>query len=152
MSCPSMNVVLNFLLLLCYCQFLPLCLLLFTHISLCVPMLDCESESEKGFPGASASKESDRNAGALGLILGLGSFPGEGKCYPLQYSGLENSMNCIVHGVAKSWTWLSDFHFDFSCWFHVYLQLWYLLGLIPWSLHSVLFHILFQPLLKVYFV
>ena len=77
-----MNVVLNFLLLLCYCQFLPLCLLLFTHISLCVPMLDCESESEKGFPGASASKESDRNAGALGLILGLGSFPGEGKGYP----------------------------------------------------------------------
>ena len=37
--------------------------------------------------------------------------PGEGKGYPLQYSGLENSMDCIVHGVAKSWTRLSDFHF-----------------------------------------
>ena len=35
----------------------------------------------------------------------------EGKGYPLQYSGLENSMNCIVHGVAKSRTLLSDFHF-----------------------------------------
>ena len=50
------------------------------------------------------------NAGDLGLIPGLGGSPGEGKGYPLQYSGLENSMDCIVHGVAKSWTWLSDFH------------------------------------------
>ena len=63
-----MNVVLNFLLLLCYCQFLSLCLLLFIHIYLCVPMLDCETESEKGFPGGSASKESACNAGDLGLI------------------------------------------------------------------------------------
>ena len=39
--------------------------------------------------------------------------PGEGNGYPLQYSGLENSMDCIVHGVAKSWTQLSDFHFHF---------------------------------------
>ena len=37
--------------------------------------------------------------------------PGEGNGYPLQYSGLENSIDGIVHGVAKSWTWLSDFHF-----------------------------------------
>ena len=37
--------------------------------------------------------------------------PGEGKGYPLQYSGLENSMGCIVHGVTKSWTWLSNFRF-----------------------------------------
>ena len=37
--------------------------------------------------------------------------PGEGKGYPLQYSGLENSIDCIVHGVAKSWTHLSEFHF-----------------------------------------
>ena len=44
-------------------------------------------------------------------IPGLGRFPGEGKGYPLQYSGLENSMDCIVHGVEKSWTRLSDFHF-----------------------------------------
>ena len=37
--------------------------------------------------------------------------PGEGKGYPLQYSGLENFMDCIVHAVTKSWTWTSDFHF-----------------------------------------
>ena len=42
--------------------------------------------------------------------LGWEDSPGEGKGYPLQYSGLENSMDCIVHGVAKSWTQLSDFH------------------------------------------
>ena len=46
-----------------------------------------------------------------GLISGLGRSPGEGKGYPLQYSGLENFMDCIVHGVAKSQTPLSDFHF-----------------------------------------
>ena len=40
----------------------------------------------------------------------MGRSLGEGKCYPLQYSGLENSMDCIVQGVAKSQTWLSDFH------------------------------------------
>ena len=39
------------------------------------------------------------------LIPGLGRFPGEGAGYPFQYSGLENSMDCIVHGVTKSWTW-----------------------------------------------
>ena len=39
-----------------------------------------------------------------GSIPGLGIFPGEGKCYPLQYSGLENSTDYIVHGVANSWT------------------------------------------------
>jgi len=48
--------------------------------------------------------------GDLGEIPGLGRSPEEGKGYPLQYSGLENSMDCIVHGVAKSWTRLSDFH------------------------------------------
>jgi len=57
-----------------------------------------------GFPGDSAGKESACNAGDLGLILGLGRSPGEEKGYPLQYSGLENSMDSIVHGVAKSWT------------------------------------------------
>ena len=45
---------------------------------------------------------------------GLGRSPGEGKGDPLQYSGLENSMDCIVHGVAKSWTPLSNFHFTFQ--------------------------------------
>ena len=49
--------------------------------------------------------------GDLGLIPGLGRCPGEGKGYPLQYSGLENSMDCIVHGVAETQTQLSDFHF-----------------------------------------
>ena len=49
--------------------------------------------------------------GDLGSISGLGRFPGEGKGYPLQYSGLENSMDCTVHGVAKSQTRLSNFHF-----------------------------------------
>ena len=64
-----------------------------------------------GFPGGSASKESACNAGDLCSVLGLGSFPGEGKGCPLHYSGLENSMDCIVHGVAKSPTRLSNFHF-----------------------------------------
>ena len=50
-------------------------------------------------------------AGNSGLIPGLGRSPGEEKGYPLQYFGLENSMNCIIHGVTKSWTQLSDFHF-----------------------------------------
>ena len=58
----------------------------------------------EGFPGGSAGKESTCNEGGLGLIPGLGRSPGEGKGYPLQYSGLENSMDCIIHGVAKSWT------------------------------------------------
>jgi len=47
------------------------------------------------FPCGSAGKESGCNAGDLDLILGLGRSPGEGKGYPLQYSGLENSMDCI---------------------------------------------------------
>ena len=55
-----------------------------------------------GFPGGSADKESARNAGYLGSIPGLGRSPGEGKGYPLQYSGLENSMDCIFHAVAES--------------------------------------------------
>ena len=54
-----------------------------------------------GFPCGSAGKESACNAGGLGLILGLGRSPGEGKGYPLQYSGLENSIDSTVHGVAK---------------------------------------------------
>ena len=72
------------------------------------------------FPCGSAGKESTCNAGDLGLIPGLGRSPGEGKGYPthFQYSGLENAMDCIVHGVAKSWTRLfqvSDFHFTSFC-------------------------------------
>ena len=50
------------------------------------------------------------HAGDLGLILELGRYPGEGKGYPLQFSGLKNSMDCIVHGVIKNQTRLSNFH------------------------------------------
>ena len=64
-----------------------------------------------GFPCGSAGKESTCNAGDLDLIPMLGRFPGEGNSYPFQYSGLENSMDLIVHGVAKSRTRLSNFQF-----------------------------------------
>ena len=60
-----------------------------------------------------AGKESACIVGDLDLIPGLGRYPGEGNGYPLQYSDLENSMDCIVHGVTKSRTQLSEFHFDF---------------------------------------
>ena len=53
------------------------------------------------FPDSSAGKESACSVGDWGLIPGLARSPEEGKSYPLQYSGLENSMDCIVHGVAK---------------------------------------------------
>ena len=66
-----------------------------------------------GFLCGSAGKESVCNAGDLGSISGLGKSPGEGKGYPLQCSGMENSMDCIVHGVAKSQTQLSNFLFHF---------------------------------------
>ena len=71
-----------------------------------------------GFSSGSAGKEFACNVGDLGSIPGLGRCPGEGKGYPLQYSGLENSMGCIVCGAAKSWTWLSDFHFR---WLYIYI-------------------------------
>ena len=67
-------------------------------------------QEKKGFPGGSAGKESAYNAGDLGSIPGLGRTPGEAKGYPLQYSGLENSMDCIVHGVPKSQTGMRDLH------------------------------------------
>ena len=67
-----------------------------------------------GLPLWSAGKESARSVEDLGLISGLGRSPGEGKGYPLQDSGLENSMDCIVHGVSKSQTLLSNFHFTIS--------------------------------------
>ena len=54
-----------------------------------------------GFPGGSAGKESAYSAGDLASIPGLGRSPEEGNGYPLQYSGLENSVDCIVHGVAE---------------------------------------------------
>ena len=75
-----------------------------------VRSLDQEDPLEEGvaihssilrLPWGSAGKESAYNAGDLGSIPGSGRSPGEGKGYPCQYSGLEN---CIVHGVARSWT------------------------------------------------
>ena len=65
-----------------------------------------------GFPGGSAGKESACNVGDLGLVPGLGRSPGEGNSYPLQYSGLENSIQPMWF--TKSWTWLSNFHFSLS--------------------------------------
>ena len=56
------------------------------------------------FPGGSVGKESACNVRDLGSIPGLGRSAGEGNGYPLEYSGLENSMDYIVHGGAKSWT------------------------------------------------
>ena len=60
-----------------------------------------------GFPSGSAYKESTCNAGDLDLIPGLGRSPGERNTYPLQYSALENSMDCTVHGLTKSQTQLT---------------------------------------------
>ena len=64
----------------------------------------------QGFPDSQLI-ENLCNAGDQGSVPGLGRSSGEGKVYPLQYAGLENSMDCIVHGVTKSWTQLSDSHF-----------------------------------------
>ena len=60
----------------------------------------------QGFPGGSDSEESACNMGELDLIPGVGRSPGGKNGYPLQYSGLDNSMDCIciAHWVAKSWT------------------------------------------------
>ena len=63
-----------------------------------------------GFPCGLAGKESSCNAGDLGSIPELGRSPREGNGYPLQYSGLENPVDCVVHGVAKYQTRLSDLH------------------------------------------
>ena len=67
-----------------------------------------------GFPGGSAGKESACNVGDLGSIPGLGRSPGEGKGYPLQYSGLENSLDCIVHVVSKRQTRCRVLSFTFE--------------------------------------
>ena len=67
------------------------------------------------FPCGSAGKESTCNVGDLGLIPGLGRSPREGKSYPLQFSGLENSMDRIVHGVATNRAQLNDFDITSLC-------------------------------------
>ena len=88
--------------------------MLSNHLFLCCPLLLLPSVfpsirvlpiswqfASGGFPGGSDGKESTCNVGDLGLIPGLGRSPGEGKSYPLQYSGLENSMGSIVLGGLK---------------------------------------------------
>ena len=67
-----------------------------------------------GFPWGSDGEESACSVGEMGSIPGLGISPGEGKGYPLHYSSLEISMDCVVPGVTKSRTGLSDFHFHFQ--------------------------------------
>ena len=69
-----------------------------------------------GFPHGLAGKESTCNVGDLCSIPGLGRSSEEGNSYPLQYSGLENSMDCILCGITKRWTQLNDFHFQYSYW------------------------------------
>ena len=71
------------------------------------------SQHPWGFPDGSVGKEPAYSAGDSGSIPGLRRSPGEGKGYPLQFSGLENPMDCIVHGVPKSQTGLRGFHFHF---------------------------------------
>ena len=71
-----------------------------------------------GFLSGSDGKESAFYAENLGSIPGLRRSLGEGKGYPLQHSGLENCMDCIVHGIAKSRTWLNDFHFTMPFMIH----------------------------------
>ena len=65
--------------------------------------------ASSGFPGGSDGKESSCNTGDLHSVPGLGRSPGEGNGFPLQYSGLENSMDCKVHDVAKSRTQRATF-------------------------------------------
>ena len=74
------------------------------------------SKGGLGFLGGSEGKESAWNAGDLSSIHGLGRSPGKGNGNPLQYSCLENSKDrggwqATVHGFAKRWTQLNDFHF-----------------------------------------
>ena len=93
-----------------------------------------------GFPHGPAGKESTCNVGDQGLIPGLGRSPGEGKGYPHQYSGLENFMNCILHGVKVEHDWatftylLTPFYIKDLCilrfWSHWCSGKWWLWGLL----------------------
>ena len=96
-----------------------------------------------GFLCVSAGKESACKLGNLGLIPGLERSPEEGKGYPLQYSGLENSMDYTVHEVTKSRTWLNDFYFTryiylmfSSKWFMYFFNVSFDFTLIYFSSHS----------------
>ena len=81
------------------------------HLYILLGRKDVMTLLKFGFPCGLTGKEFTCNAGDLDLIPGLGKYPGGVKGYPPQYSGLENSMDCIVHGVANSQTRLDDFHF-----------------------------------------
>ena len=88
-----------------------------------------------GFPGGSNGKESVCNAGDLDWIPGPGRSPGEGNGNPLQYSCLENSMDrgvlwAIIHGVTKSWTWLSDWQAHIRICIFIYLYMHILLTML----------------------
>ena len=83
---------------------------IFEPVSLASPILAGRFFT-MGFHGGTAGKESSCNMGDVGSIPGLGRCPGEGNSYPLQHSGLENSMDSIVHGVAKRHDWV---HFTFT--------------------------------------
>ena len=87
-----------------------------------------------GFPGGSAGKESASNVGDLGSISGLGRSPEERNGYPFQYSGLENYMDCIVHGVSKSQTPWSHFHFHLASF--LWKSPWALIICPQWSFSS----------------
>ena len=85
-----------------------------TCCSVTILRTSLDADYVHSFPGGLAGKESSCNAGDLGSIPGLGRSPGEGDGYPLWYSGLENSTDCIVPGVTKNQTQLSDFPLHFS--------------------------------------
>ena len=78
---------------------------------------------EKGFTGGPDGQESACNAGEPGSIPGLRRSPGGGHGNPLQYPCLENSMDCIIHGVSNSWTGLNDFHFHIFIEHFLYAQM-----------------------------
>ena len=102
-------------------EFLFVCLFIYLwpHQAMCgilVPQPGLKPGSPAlDFPGSSAGKESACSVGDPGSIPGSGRSPGEWIGYPLQCSGLENSVDCIVHGVAKNWTRPSNFNFSFPC-------------------------------------
>ena len=86
-----------------------------------------------GFPCGSAGKRICLQCRRLGFYPGLGRSPGEGKGYPLQYSGLKNSMDYTVHGVTKSQTQLDNFHFQAT-------KAWMMHGQWPGKLQLFLFY------------
>ena len=97
-----------------------------------------------GFPGGSDSRESSCNTGDLGSVPGLGRSPGEGNSSPLQYSGLESphgrkSWWATVHGITKSWTWLSDFHFMIIIMNTINEKLWKIIFCLAVYLHNISF-------------